>query len=238
MSSATVIIPERMPGPFPVLYLLHGMSDDHTTWVRRTSIERYVEHLPLIVVMPNGDRSFYLDAITKPASAYETYIVQELVGFMDNTFRTIPARPGRVIAGLSMGGYGALSLALKYPDMFCAASSHSGALGFCSRPLRKEKEWRAEFVPLVGTKPKGGNNDLFALAKKADKARLPSLRIDCGRKDFLIEENRMYHRHLRKLKIEHVYREYPGGHSWQYWDTHIQDTIRFFIDKLEIAREQ
>ena len=95
MISATVILPEGKGGPFPVLYLLHGLSDDHTTWVRRTSIERYVEGMPLIVVMPNGERSFYTDSEANPKAAFETMIVRDLGGFVDGMLNTVAERTGR-----------------------------------------------------------------------------------------------------------------------------------------------
>ncbi len=92
MVSLNVIVPGEGDGPFPVLYLLHGLSDDHTAWARRTSLERYVSGLPLIVVMPNGERSFYTDAVDRPLAAYETHLTKDFVGFVDRTFRTIPTR--------------------------------------------------------------------------------------------------------------------------------------------------
>ena len=98
MTSATVILPEGHPGPFPVLYLLHGMTDDHTTWVRRTSLERYVDGLPLIVVMPNGERGFYIDAKSRPKSAYDTYITRELIGFVEVQHRADGGGPEREVA--------------------------------------------------------------------------------------------------------------------------------------------
>ncbi len=205
MTSANVIFPEGRSGPFPVFYLLHGLSDDHSAWVRRTSIERYVDGLPIIVVMPNGDRGFYVDARSRPSSAYDTYITRDLTGFIDATFRTIIGRRGRVIAGLSMGGYGALAIALRHPDMFCAAASHSGALAFCSRPVARATgtldPFGEEFKPIVGRNPKNGPNDLFKMSRSVSPALLPALRIDCGKKDFLIEDNRAFHRHLRKFKL-------------------------------------
>jgi putative tributyrin esterase len=111
--SMNVIVPESGVGepPFPVCYLLHGLSDDHTSWARRTSIERYVADLPLIVVMPDGGRSFYTDAVEGPA--YERHLIEDVIGFVDRTFQTIRARRGRVIGGLSMGGFGAMKLALN-----------------------------------------------------------------------------------------------------------------------------
>jgi len=228
MTSFTAIVPDNKPGPFPVLYLLHGLSDDHTAWTRRTSLERYVDGLPLIVVMPNGERSFYTDAQANPKAAFETYIVQDLVGFVDRTFRTVSTREGRVIAGLSMGGYGAVKLALKHPDLFCAAVSHSGAVGFGRRSFDPGSEWAA----VMGEHPGGGPNDIFRLVATIDRSALPTLRIDCGVDDFLIEENRALHQHLTALGVPHEYEEHPGEHNWEYWDKHIQDTLKFFSGVL------
>src|SRR5205823_3171080 len=131
-TAANVILPEKHTGPFAVFYLLHGLSDDHTTWVRRTSIERYVENLPLLVVMPDGGRGFYCDAVD--GFAYETALVRDLVTFIDQTFPTRANRGGRCIGGLSMGGYGAIKIALRFPELFCSATSHSGAFGFAHGP--------------------------------------------------------------------------------------------------------
>ena len=236
MTAATVIYPERLPGPFPVLYLLHGLSDDHTAWVRRTNLERYCEGLPLIVVMPNGGRGFYTDAVARPNASFETLIVRDLVGWIDTTMRTIARREGRAVCGLSMGGYGAAKFALKFPDVFGAAVSHSGAVGWASHPLDPKNDWHREWIPVLGRNPKGGPNDVYALAAKCPRDRLPALRIDCGKKDFLIEDNRRFHRHLRKLRIPHEYAEPPGAHTWEYWDREIRHSLRFLCRVFGIER--
>ncbi len=156
--SMTVIVPERTVGtpPFPVFYLLHGLSDDHTSWSRRTSIERHVADLPLIIVMPDGGRGFYCDAVDGPA--YERHLLEDVMGFVDRTFHTIAARQGRVIGGLSMGGYGAIKLALKFPQFFCSAVSHSAALDVRRRIERPEfsTEMRRIFGPSPGGLTRGG----------------------------------------------------------------------------------
>ena len=234
MTAFTAIVPDHAPGPFPVFYLLHGLSDDHTAWTRRTSLERYVSGLPLIVVMPNGERGFYTDAKERPRAAFETNLVKDIVGFVDRTFQTIPTREGRVIAGLSMGGYGAAKLALKYPDLFCAAVSHSGAVQFGGREFSPDDDWGREWRAVLGPDPKGGPDDIFALAETIDRAKMPALRIDCGVDDFLIEDNRALHAHLTALGLPHEYAEHPGEHNWEYWDAHIQDTIAFFKRVLKI----
>lgn len=234
-TAANIILPETpaRPGPYPVFYLLHGLSDDYTIWCRRTSLERYVSDLPLIVVMPDGGRGFYTDALE--GFAYETSIMTDLIGLIDRTFPTKKERTGRCIGGLSMGGYGAIRLALRFPDMFCSAVSHSGAMGFGQGVFDGEDAWAKEMRRIVGVKPAGGINDLFALAEKVDRDLLPALRIDCGTEDFLIEANRAFHTHLTALNIPHEYEEFPGGHTWEYWDTHILSALAFHARNLGIS---
>ncbi len=238
MTSLTAIVPDNLPGPFPVFYLLHGLSDDHTSWLRWSNIDAYVQGLPLIVVMPNGERGFYTDSLTNPKAAFETNIVHDIVGFVDRTFQTIPTREGRVIAGLSMGGYGAVKLALKYPDLFCAAVSHSGAVGFGRRHFSPDDAWGSEWTSVVGANPAGGPNDIFALAEKSDRAKLPALRIDCGTEDHLLEESHALHAHLTALGIPHQYAEHPGGHDWNYWNDHVRDTLAFFKRVLNLGGKE
>lgn len=223
--SMTVILPERQEreGPFPVWYLLHGLGDDHTVWCRRTSIERYVAELPLIVVMPDAGRSFYCDAVEGPP--YETYIIQDVIGFVDRFFHTMPSRAGRVIGGLSMGAYGAIKLALKFPGMFSSVTAHSGvyATHLENEQGRMDPEWRRIFGP----SPRDGMDDPFALAERIDHNRLPAIRLDCGIQDDLLTDSRALHGHLARLGIPHQYEEFPGGHTWEYWDAHVQDAVLF-----------
>jgi putative tributyrin esterase len=227
------LLPDRQEkrGPYPVFYLLHGLSDDYTAWLRWTSIERYVRELPLIVVLPDGDRSFYCDAADGPQ--YEKAIVEDLIGFVDRYFGTIPRREGRAIGGLSMGGYGAMKLGLKYPRMFCSITGHSGAYG-----VFRAKNWRQGEGPwkgIVTTNKARRENDCFALASRLKGRKTPAIRFDCGLEDFLLEEhNRPFAAHLRRLGIPHEYEEFPGGHNWAYWDEHIQEAIRFHCRALGI----
>lgn len=224
-TAAYVLTPEIGTGPFPVMYLLHGLSDDHTIWLRRTRLEEFLVNIPLIVVMPDGGRGFYCDA--EQGYAYDKALAVELVDRIDRTFPTKAERESRCVAGLSMGGYGAAKFALAHPDRFAAGVSHSGALAFAHKPQTWDEARAKEWGRIVGTEP-NGPNDLFALTEKADKATLPALRIDCGTEDFLIDDNRAFHAHLEKLGIAHEYQENPGAHNWAYWDTHIQDTLAFF----------
>ena len=234
MASFVAILPERKAGPYAVLYLLHGLSDDHTAWVRRTSIERYVGDLPLIVVMPNGERGWYADAKGNPNSAFETFITKDLVGFVDGTFQTISKRKGRAIAGLSMGGYGAFKLALQHPDLFCAAVSFSGALDMQAR-MDNRPDRSAEYGIIFGDRIAGTREDVLTLLKNSDPANRPALWMSCGTEDGLIDDSRRAHKLMEALSIPHFYREDPGyAHAWNYWDTAIQDALKFVTKEMSI----
>src|SRR4029450_3380929 len=124
-----------------------------------------------------------------------------------------------------MGGYGAVKLALKCPQFFCSAVSHSAALDV--RRRIEGREGSGGRRRLFGPSPGQGRDDLYALAEKIDRTLRPALRIDCGLEDGLLEENRAFHRHLEQLGIPHEYAECPGAHTWEYWDCHIQEALAF-----------
>ena len=233
MTACNVIFPEETEhsGPYPTYYLLHGLSDDYSAWQRRTSIERYVQTLPLIVVMPDGGRGWYSHA--HQGYNYEDAIIRDCVGFVDRTFRSDARREARAIGGLSMGGYGALKLALQHPDLFGSANGHSGAYGFGHAQWRTEE---SEFTRIIGPQPSGGPLDLWKIAADSGAPNRPALRIDCGTSDFLIEQNREFHTHLDELGIAHEYEEFPGAHDWAYWDKHVQSALRFHARHLGISK--
>jgi putative tributyrin esterase len=225
--SMNVLLPDCGDGPFPVLYLLHGLSDDYTIWERRSSIERHVAGLPLIVAMPDGGRSFYCNS---PTQRYEDHITRDVIDVVDRSFNTICSPRGRAIAGLSMGGYGAVMLALRHPELFSVACSHSGAVFFGHEPLELPgHEYDDRFAAAL---PKG-KYDCYKWAAKQKKAgKLPALRLDCGKEDFLLPHNRRYHAYLDKIGVQHEYAEFPGAHEWIYWDNHIRQTLEFVMRKL------
>lgn len=233
-----VMLPERQAGkgPYPVWYLLHGLSDDYSAWLRWTSLERYVRDLPLIVVLADGHRSFYTDATD--GFAYEQAIVRDLLSFVDQHFRTVRSAKGRAIGGLSMGGYGAMKLGLKYPHLFGSVNAHSGVyLHVKERWWEKEDNpWAAEQRRIYGTEQACKENDPFALAAALKPERAPAIWMDCGVDDFLLRDNRELHAHLKKLGIRHTYKEFPGGHSWAYWDEHIQQALAFHRRTLGIGK--
>jgi putative tributyrin esterase len=234
-SSFNIVFPDdpKIARPWSVFYLLHGLSDDHTIWQRRTSIERYVEGLPLVVVMPDGGRGWYTNAVE--GDAHEDDLVKDVIGLVDRTFPVKAERAGRAIGGLSMGGYGAVKLGLKHPQLFGSVNSHSGALGFLRADPEKAKQLSPEFSRVFGKAPSGGPEDPFAIVEKIDHGLIPPIRIDCGVEDFLIDQNRAFHAHLEKMRIPHEYQEFPGNHNWAYWDLQVQQAIAFHVKNLKLA---
>jgi putative tributyrin esterase len=228
MSALWIVMPDDWDdSPLPVLYLLHGLSDDYTAWMRRSAIERHVAAHRMLVVMPEGGRSWYTNARSPEQNRYEDHIL-EVTERVDRLFNTVADRGGRGIGGLSMGGYGAVKLGLKHPDRFGSVHSHSGALD----TMRNEGSWAAEKRLIFGSEPPV-DEDCFALAERASPR--PALHLDCGVDDFLIEDNRRFHAHLERIGYPHQYLEPPGGHSWPYWDQHVVTALTFHAQHFAAA---
>ena len=232
-SSFNAVFPDdpATPRPWSVFYLLHGLSDDHTIWMRRTSIERYVNGLPLMVVMPDGGRGWYTNALE--GDRYEDDLIQDVVGLVDRTFPVKAERSGRCLGGLSMGGYGAVKVGLKHHEMFASVNSHSGALSILRGP-DASKGIGAEFSRVFGKSPENGPEDPWKIVASIDHGRIPAMRIDCGASDFLLDQNRAFHKHLESLHVPHEYQEFPGAHDWGYWDRHVQEAIAFHVRNLQL----
>ncbi|NLF32630.1 MAG: esterase family protein [Planctomycetes bacterium] len=215
-----VILPDAPRGRLPVLVLLHGLSDDYTAWQRYTRLEKHAERRALIIAMPDGARSFYVNS--PAAGAYEDCIVKDVLGTVERLFPAVGRREGRAIAGLSMGGFGAMLLGLKHPGRFAAISSHSGA--FVTPERLRERPMLEPLVPALVRR----ENDCRAAAKAvAEGRRRPAIRFDCGVDDGLLDANRAFHAHLDRVGLDHEYHEYPGAHTWDYWDRHIVETLDF-----------
>lgn len=244
-TSMDVILPEntrgqigmegRCPdGKYPVLYLLHGMSDDHTIWQRRTSIERYVSELGLAVVMPTTHLGWYTDMYI--GYNYWTFLSKELPQICRSFFPMMSdRREDTFAAGLSMGGYGALKCGLLAPETFSCVASLSGGVDvadICETAANHPEEedddpqlWFDIFGP--GNEVRGSDNDLFAVAErlKASGKPLPKVYMWCGTEDFLYKANQRMRAHLTKLEYDLTYEECPGDHQWKYWDAKIQTVL-------------
>lgn len=226
----SVVLPDPANGrpPFPVLYQLGGQGDDHTIWLRRTRIEWFVRDLPLVVVFPDAGYGRYTDWYEN-GPAYEQHIIRSVIGLVEAYFPVRRDRGGRAIGGLSMGGYGATKLALKYPELFCSVATHSGSYLTAHEYMDFMDKARVSFWKhhIFGPDSRGGDDDIFALAERVDRDLLPAIRFDCGTEDFLLPAAQRLHAYLMKLDIPHEYAEYPGAHEWDYWETHVQEALTF-----------
>ncbi len=234
-SSVTIIFPQncdRIPekrkpffkGPYKVLYLLHGLKQDETSWTRMSSIERYVSQLPLVVVMPSVHRSFYTDQAR--GFPYFTYVADELPALMKSMFNISAKREDTFVAGLSMGGYGAFKLALSRPEQYGYAASLSGALDLVGLRAQQEDDSNdAEMENTFGDldRVEGSENDLFALAREL-KGTKPELFLSCGTEDFLYEGN-IHFRDTFQETVPITYHEESGAHTWLYWDRNIKRVL-------------
>lgn len=230
---------------YPVLYLLHGLGGSAGDWV--SSRARLAEHAAphrIIIVVPEGRDGWYTDSATRTEDKFESYIVRELLPDVARRFRTIEAREGRAVAGLSMGGYGALKFGLKHPEKFAFAASMSGAL---DAPNWTDASLMPEFVkPSVARvfgaaqSPVRGANDIFSMTRALSPEgirALPFLYLDCGTEDFLIGANRRFSALLLERRIPHEYRQLPGGHSWPYWDSQVRVVLNLAARTLAPAKD-
>lgn len=241
-TTVQVLLPCTGRPPWPALYLLHGLSDDSTGWLRNSRLECHVNKLPLMIVMPDGYRSFYTNAAQGPAFA--EHIGEELVDFIDLHFQTKASRAGRAIGGLSMGGYGALRVGLGYADRFCSINSHSGAVGgrtetltalVGAMPQSRTRGLGKELRRIFGSASVNTPHDIVKLARHAHLARhLPAIHLDCGLGDFLLADNRRYHHALIRAGVPHEYHEYAGAHDWDYWERQIKKSLRFHCLNLGV----
>lgn len=238
-TSMTVILPQQTfsqigmankagSGLHPTLYLLHGLSDDDSIWLRRTSIERYVASMGIAVVMPQVHRSFYTDM--EHGGNYWTFISEELPALARSFFPLSHAREDNFVAGLSMGGYGAFKLGLRCPETFAAAASLSGALDMAGRigPAGEDRLYDHRLI--YGDRDiSGTDDDLLHLLRKVETSEGPKPKLYqcCGTEDFLYEDNQTFRKACEQTSLDYQYHEGPGGHDWAYWDTHIQNVLNW-----------
>ena len=218
-----------------VLYLLHGLSDDASAWQRYTNIETLARNQELVVVMPSVGRSFYADMDN--GQAYFSYLTEELPDYLRKTFRLELNREQMLVAGLSMGGYGAFKLAFLRPDMFRSACSLSGVLStdaiFAEPQTEANKKRLYEMGLIFDGKEKflGSLNDPKSWIKQgaADPARLPSLHMACGLKDELLSSNRWFYREASAAGLDVHYVEAEGAHDWLFWGEHINRWLQVVV---------
>ena len=221
--------------PYKTLYLLHGMFDNHNSWVTGTRIFHLAQQHRLAVITPTGENSFYVDDKAREV-LFGEFIGRELVEHTREMFHLSTKREDTFIAGLSMGGYGAVRNGLKYHDVFSLIAGLSSAFILDrilnSTPKNESLLDRREYyTSIFGNLDEliGSDNDYKALIKKlkTEAVDIPKLYLACGTEDFLIEENRDYRDFLTNEMIDFTYIESPGAHDWNFWDTYIEKVIEW-----------
>jgi putative tributyrin esterase len=231
-----VLLPQSYEngGRFPVLYLLHGIYGDYKNWDARTGLENYAENLRIIIVMPDADDSWYTNSATVATDKFEDYLAKDLIAEIDDKYRTLHDGHRRAIAGLSMGGYGAVKLAIKYPELFAFAGSLSGAF---NAPLNLDAlrpDFRTKLLEVFGGQggPTRQQNNVFVLLNAPHQNPYPYFYLACGSADFFLETNRALTQQLSSRNLAYEYHETAGGHAWEYWDQALQPLLRAVGDKL------
>ena len=233
---------------YPVLYLLHGLGGHYTDWVERTRLKEYATLYRFLIVTPEGNNGWYSDSAGVPGNKYESYILQELIPDVQRRYRAIETRDGRAVAGLSMGGYGALKFGFKHPEMFAFAASLSGAVTAATWRTPDDliaipfiRQSLSETFGATPDSPVKQANDLFKFVRELPAERvaaLPYFYLDCGTEDDLklFAPNRAFADLLVEHKIPHEYRQRPGGHRWDYWDAQVQEVLRLAARRLSVAQ--
>ncbi|MET0298987.1 MAG: alpha/beta hydrolase family protein [Flavitalea sp.] len=243
----TIYLPadyETSQRSYPVVYLLHGYTDDNTGWLQFGEINRLADQAiaegtipPMIIVMPNADSTFYINSFDGK-DKFEDFFVKEFMPSIEKTYRIKAKKQFRGIAGLSMGGYGTLIYSLKYPELFSAAAPLSGAV-FVDEDVVKipQENWKHPFAQLYGPNLSGkarltkhyNDNSILKLVETIPAEKLKSVRywIDCGDDDFLIKGNCYLHIALKEKEIPHEFRVRDGVHNWDYWRSGIIDALAF-----------
>lgn len=225
---------------YPVLYLLHGLSGHYSDWITKTNVADYASKYRMIVVTPEGNDGWYTDSATVGSEQYESYFLKELIPDVQKRYRTVETRFGRGVAGLSMGGYGALKFGLKFPATFIFTGSMSGALDATSWTENDLKDPGAIRDSVLGVFGRAGSdtrkaNDIFELVRGMSDTRvatLPYFYFDCGTEDPLFSFNPTFAALLREKKIPHEFRQLPGNHNWAYWDQQVQEVLKIAAERM------
>jgi putative tributyrin esterase len=219
---------------YPVFYLLHGWAGDYKNWVTLTKLVEYSRRYPMVIVTPDAQNSWYVNSATVPADRFEDYIATDLVHEMDAHWRTIASPQRRSIAGLSMGGYGSILFGLKHSDLFAVVGSVSGALDGPAgveqvMPDLRESADRAYGPPDSAMRLA---NNIYSLLAKADRTKIPYLFLECGSRDPFLFSNRKFASELSSNNISYEYHEYPGAHTWEFWDNSLPRMLELIAARM------
>lgn len=219
----------------PVVYLLHGGGGGHfQDWTNLSDVARYAER-GLILVMPEAGESYYTNSYAHPQDRYEDYIVHDVIADVEHRFPVAAERSHRAIAGISMGGFGAVVLALKHPDLFIFAGGLSSAIDVTFRPFSMKRigQWR-EYRSIFGPwgSPSRRASDPFVLAHSADSGNAPFIFLACGEQEGLLPANRRFASLLRERNFSYEFHTGAGGHDWDQWNRRLPDLFESLIKRF------
>ncbi len=231
-----VILPSDLPAnkKLRVVYLLHGGGGGYRDWSNYSDVARFAEQ-SLILVMPEGNSSYYMNAAKRPKDGYEDYITKDLIADVESRFPAVPGRANRAIVGVSMGGFGAVTLALKHPDLYAFVGGLSSALDVPSRPFsikRIGQYWgHAQIFGPWGSEIRRAN-DPYILANSVDPVNVPYLYLTCGDQEGLLPANRRFAALLQRRKFKYEFHTGPGAHDWNQWNGRLTSLFVRLLEAL------
>ncbi len=234
-----VIMPSAAPGrKLPVVYLLHGGGGGFRDWSNYSNVARFTE-TGLILVMPEGDESYYTNAVDPPQDRYEDYIVQDVIADVESRFPAATGRANRAIAGVSMGGFGAIKIALRHPELFMFVGGISSAIdvprrAFVFRRFHQSRHYESIFGP-AGSQTRR-DNDPFILVRSANPEAAPYFFLTCGEQEGLLSPNREFATLLERGHFHFEFHTVAGGHNWEQWNGWLPGLFRSLAEHLNPRR--
>jgi S-formylglutathione hydrolase FrmB len=231
-----VILPSRITEGtrLPVVYLLHGGGGNFRDWSNYSDVARFAEQ-GLILVMPEGNDSYYTNSVDRPHDRYEDYIVNDLISDVQSRFPASPDRANRAVVGVSMGGFGAIKMALDHPQLFAFVGGLSSAVDVPSRPfsIKRVQQWRyhRSIFGAWGSSERR-SRDPFVLVRSADPARTPYMFLTCGDREGLLPSNRAFAMLLEERHFRHEFHVVPGGHEWNQWNERLSSCFQSLLEHL------